>query len=682
MDKQDKQSYLKQLRDRAEKKIAKGAGDDQDSTLHELKVHQVELEMQNQQLRETQLQLQKALADYKTLYHQSPVGYVTLDKNGEIREANASFCRMVDIPFDQLRRRFFAELVADDYQAVFRQRFAAFYKQPTGKTIEIALKTPASEPFYVALQAQHLAKEEASQEPLLAVNVIDITSQRNVENSLFLAETVIDVIPDAVFICQPDGQILKINTAFSAITGFSAQQVVGQSVTLLSPQNENRLELRRLISALSSTESWRGDLPIRQRVGPELLCDLHLRAIYAQGEDQQPLYCIGVMRDVSLQRMMEKKLQQSQKMDSLGTLVGGLAHNFNNLIAGMIGNLFLLERDRTIGQKAHTRLEAMKEICDQASDMLKNLLAFTRSEVQQTEVLDLQELISVVIRLHRPVILESIQVDIDSPRETLLIKGDKNQLMQLLLNLLVNAVDALKNAENPKIMLSLSKTEGRFDNAPVAVPAVCLRFSDNGCGIPESDLDKIFDPFFSTKDVGKGTGLGLSTVYGIVKGMNGSIEVESRLGEGTTFQIQIPSADKAELVTINQGLVPILNGGKERILLVEDNHELREALCEILGSLDYDVTGVESGHQAMKSFHERAGYFDLLVTDAIMPETSGVELIRSLRKQGYDLPALMITANVEMVFEEVEELDCQLLRKPFEINTLSHILREMLDAQR
>jgi CheY-like chemotaxis protein len=249
--------------------------------------------------------------------------------------------------------------------------------------------------------------------------------------------------------------------------------------------------------------------------------------------------------------------------------------------------------------------------------------------------------------------------------------------MQFFLNLLVNAIHALKNVDGPEISITLERQVRQIGTSPVAIPSACLRFVDNGCGIPEAEQRKIFDPFFTTKEVGEGSGLGLSMVYGIVTSMGGSIDVESRVGQGTCFHICFPAADRDAIVTATRNNLPILLGENERILLVEDNERLRNALADILTSLEYQVATAENGNQAMAELLAK-DYYDLLITDAIMPETGGIELIISLRKQGYDIPAILITANAELAVTEAETYNFLLMRKPFEVVELSHKINALL----
>jgi signal transduction histidine kinase len=385
----------------------------------------------------------------------------------------------------------------------------------------------------------------------------------------------------------------------------------------------------------------------------------------------------------------EGRLQQSQKMEAIGTLAGGVAHDFNNLLTVILGNTHLALRKLQPDDSLQIRLVEVEKAANRAAVLTRQLLAFSRRQHLERHTINLNDTINEIMKLLRRIIGEDIEVRVITTPGLSAIFADPAQIEQVIMNLAVNARDAMP--EGGQLTIETSNVEldkGYQRQYPYVDPGkyVQIRISDTGSGIDAETQKHIFEPFFTTKEVDKGTGLGLSMAYGIVKQHEGHINVYSEVGHGTTFKIFLPVVDSAVETGGLEVQLPLL-GGTETILVAEDEEALRSLAKHILEGLDYTVLLANNGEEAVEIYQANRERIDMLLLDVVMPRMSGVEAYKRIRELGGDVPLIFMTGySVETVQnrfikqnEFLEDLGAIVLHKPYNVEGLGRKVREVLD---
>jgi len=384
--------------------------------------------------------------------------------------------------------------------------------------------------------------------------------------------------------------------------------------------------------------------------------------------------------------LAERKYQHAQKMESLGTLVGGIAHDFNNMLSGISANLYLIQR-KVSDADANKRLEKIGDLTMHAAEMIKQLMTFARKGDVQLKCFDLRAFFKKALELACVSIPEHIQCDIELPEEKLLIEGDATQIQQMLMNLLNNARDAVTGVEQPSIRVSLHRfhadasfLEQHHDAEASEYAVISVR--DNGCGIDNDKIDKIFEPFYTTKEVGAGTGLGLAMIYGAVQAHGGVIDVQSELGTGTEISIYLLLPDVDDDAITPDAASQVVTGHGETILLVDDDEDLLEANKSLLISLGYRVHTASNGMEAVASFKSQRHNIELVVMDVVMPQLGGVAAAERIRELDTQAKIILTTG-----YDKDNELTCELpsegqqvLNKPLVVEELSQVIWQCLHS--
>jgi len=389
--------------------------------------------------------------------------------------------------------------------------------------------------------------------------------------------------------------------------------------------------------------------------------------------------------DVTERLNLEQQLRQSQKMQSVGQLAAGVAHDFNNVLTIIQGHCELVAMGEKLSKSGFESLDQVRMAADRAAKLTQQLLTFGRKQFMQMEVMDVNEVIQRVIQMLRRVLGENVSLRSNLAARLPAIEADATMMEQVLMNLSVNARDAMPGGGSLTIgTVPVMVSRAYVEKNPEAREGtfICLSVSDNGTGIEADKLNKLFEPFFTTKEVGKGTGLGLATVYGIVKQHQGWIEVESELGKGTVFKVYLPASVRS--VTARNGKVVPQNirGGKETVLLVEDEAGVLSLARGILKSYGYDVLEARSGVEALRVWAQHDTRIDLLLTDIVMPEgMSGLDLAKKLRQEKRDLKVLYSSGySIEVAGQDFGLTDgMAFLKKPYHSSALAIKVRECLD---
>ncbi|MBI5382301.1 MAG: PAS domain S-box protein [Opitutae bacterium] len=470
-----------------------------------------------------------------------------------------------------------------------------------------------------------------------------------------------------------DYRFLVANPAFERITGLKAEQIVGRRLLEVLPDSERKWieiyggvvltgEPRRFEEYSSALKKHFDILAFRPEPG-QFAC---------------------LIRDVTDRKQLESQFLQAQKMEAVGQLAGGVAHDFNNIISATLMHLSLLQDDPRVPAALKTSLRELETEARRAANLTRQLLLFGRRESMEARPVDLNEVLANLLKMLRRLIGENYQLVFAGGNTAHWVCADVGMLEQVAMNLCVNARDAMPRGG--QVTLAVNSAEISTEAAKSNVHArpgrfVCLTVSDTGCGMSEETLKRIFEPFFTTKEAGKGTGLGLATVYGIVQQHRGWVNVESAVDRGTTFAIYLPVLAEPP-PTIAPTAEPVLRGGTETILLVEDEEVVRRGAASIMRRLGYRVLEAANGVQALQLWERHASSVDLLFTDMVMPEDmTGLDLVEQLRRQKPGLKAIVASGySVEVMNQEtLAAAGITYLAKPFAKNPLARAVRSVLD---
>ena len=476
------------------------------------------------------------------------------------------------------------------------------------------------------------------------------------------------------------GRFLDVNPALISMLGYAS----AEEVLLLDPEKEvfaNPEEQNRLFEQFRNSGRLDGiEVKWRRRDGSTITVRISGRAVASEDEPADVLEAIA--EDVTERRALEEQFRQAQKMEAVGRLAGGVAHDFNNLLMVVSGYaeviLSKLEVDHPLSDKAR----AIQQAADRATTLTRQLLAFSRKQLLELKVVDVNAIVSDMERLLRPLIGENVELVAKLAPDAGYTRADAGQLEQVLMNLVVNAKDAMPEGgtltiQTENILIDDSSRPGQTFIRPGSY--VMLSVSDTGMGMDKETQSRIFEPFFTTKEKGKGTGLGLSTVYGIVKQSGGYVMVHSESGHGSTFHIYLPQVEgMAEKHAAPAARAAV--GGTETILLVEDEESVRQLVRDTLESKGYKVVDAENGEGGIRAAARHEGKIDLVITDVIMPGMGGREMAEEIVKTRPDAKVLYLSGYAEdaILSESGIENATAFLQKPFTLQNLSRKVREVL----
>jgi len=496
---------------------------------------------------------------------------------------------------------------------------------------------------------------------------------------------VIEQAAEIIVVTDAQGQIQYVNPAFEAVTGYTRAEAIGQNPRLLKSGQQDAAYYRTLWQAICSGNTWQGRFVNRKKNG----------ALYTEEATISPVRdaagtianYVAVKRDISADLNLQAQLSQARKMESVGRLAGGVAHDFNNILQAILGGTELVIGQTDSADPRCAELVEIQNAARRAADLTRQLLAFASKQTIAPRILDLNDTVEGMLKMLRRLIAENIEL-VWAPHAGLWpIRMDPSQVDQIMANLCVNARDAI-DAIDGIGAIHIATGNVHVDELQAALrdglqpgDYVVLTVSDTGCGMDKATLGNIFEPFYTTKATGKGTGLGLATVYGIVRQNQGCISVYSEPGHGTTFRIHLPRHSGADAAIEESPAQPAARGS-ETILLVEDDLTILNMSSRMLQELGYTVLAAGAPDVALRMAHEHTGTMHLLVTDIIMPGMNGRALAERLQARNAQLKCLFMSGYTASVISHqgVLEPGFHFMAKPFSRDELARKVREALET--
>ncbi len=627
--------------------------------------------------------LRASEARYRLLFEENLAGIMHTTFDGGILECNEAFARMLG--FSSSAEAYSLKSPQFYYHPSDRDEILARLREQKALTQqEICFRRKDGSPVWILANLNLVESTELDGGPTIVGTMVDISERKQSKEALRESQqrfaAFMRHLPGVAFMKNRQGQYVFYNEAAQGLFHTDPGDFLGKTDHEVWPKEyanrfvENDLEVSRSKKLAESVE------PIPHKHG------VHHWLIYRfpiLDENDEVQFIGGVGIDITERRQLEDQLRQSQKMEAVGRLAGGVAHDFNNLLTVISGYGHMILRDLPGEDPLHGCIEEVLKAASRATSLTNQLLAFSRRQVIQPKVLDLNAHVANMDRMLRRVIGEHIELETVLSPGLGSVRADAGQLEQVIINLAVNARDAMP--EGGKLSIRTSNVEvARSSRLHADVRPgsyVRLTVADTGKGMDAEIMVHLFEPFYTSKETGKGTGLGLSTVYGIVKQSGGEVVVESNPGRGATFTIYLPRISEPVLNS-PLSVEPAVRAGTETILLVEDELGVRQLVCEMLLRLGYQILQASGGAEALRLFEQHQGSIDLLITDVIMPQMSGRELAQRLKAVQSSLKVLYISGYTDdmLAHHGVLESNVFLLQKPFAPDELAKKLREVLDA--
>ncbi|WP_421781011.1 PAS domain S-box protein [Kiloniella litopenaei] len=637
-------------------------------------------------------QMEKVINDqqqrFVDLLENAPIGFFSVDADGAFLFANQTLTDWLGYSSSELES---GQIKLHDIVAEAALKDVPAYhpfEDVESQSGEVFLKKADGEKRILAVISQHIAEGSGDKGFRTRSVVRNLTLEREMATALEQSEKrfrkFFNEAPVGIVLLNERGVITENNRAFQELLA-TTEEVKGKPLLSLIGDQERESVRDALVSA---TTYERKAMEVHLTGNSDTVCNMNVT--HVDENSGLPSGYILNFTDTTEQRSLEAQFAQSQKMQAVGQLAGGIAHDFNNLLTAMIGFSDLLLLRHRPGDQSFADIMQIKQNANRAANLVRQLLAFSRQQTLQPRRLNVTDIIAELAHLLRRLIGETIELRITHGRDLGDVKADQGQLEQVIINLAVNARDAMDQGGVLEIITSNVMVDAPYKVKGEEIPPgdyVLVKVQDTGHGIPTEIIDRIFDPFFSTKEVGAGTGLGLSTVYGIVKQSGGFVFVDSTADQGTVFSLLLPhfqedAQDQDELAAETPKAQDLT--GRGNILLVEDEDAVRSFSARALENKGYKVLEANSGEAALEILQEEGGeVIDLVITDVVMPKMDGPTLIKKLYETHPDLKVIFISGYTEDSFRKTLDVDSaiEFLPKPFSLKQLASKVKDVLATQ-
>ncbi len=649
------------------KSLAAPSPEATEHTLHELRVHQIELEMQNDELQRTQTELTAARARYFDLYDLAPVGYCVLGETGLILQANLTASTLLGVARGALLKQPISRFIFSEDQDIFYRLRREISTSGGVQTAELRMTRGDADPLWVQLTANTATDENGA--PLQRITLSDITGRKKSEMMLGQFKAIIDGNGDAIISMTLAGVIESWNAGAERLFGYMATEAIGNTMQIVIAAdrwNEEAMILKRLSGGarIDNFETVR-----RHKDGH--LIDVSVTISPILDEQGSVTGASKVARNISDRKQaefardaFEAQLRESQKMEAIGTLAGGIAHDFNNIIATILGNTELASQDAVANPDAMESLDEIRKAAKRARDLVGQILSYSRRQPTELKAIRLAPIVAESARLLRATLPARITLAVECAAEIPLVLADETQIEQVLLNLATNAMHAMHGGSGrvcirlDTLTLDVAMAEAQPALLTLSTGSVVrLAVIDDGSGMDEATIARIFDPFFTTKPVNEGTGLGLSVVQGIVATHRGVITVNSQPGSGTSFTVYLPVAKEQSVVTPSAAPSTANNADaamdtRQRILYIDDDEALVFLVKRLLTRRGYRISAHTDQNEALAALRADPAGFDLVVTDFNMPGMSGLDVARQVRAIRADLMVAVASGFIDDTLRE------------------------------
>jgi len=601
---------------------------------------------------------------------------IATDINGRVVYANSATARLSGFSPAEIKGESLENLF--DLTAWQQTTIEKCFKEKTTASFETNAITKSGSTVAVQLKAKSLNPKVCN--GALAVFAIDVSGFKRIIEEQARLVTALEHAAESIIVTDAEGIIEYVNPAFEKITGYTRAEVIGGPIGLLDGGQQSKTFFSSIIEILQRGEIWQGRV-VNKRSNQSLYETEATVSPIKNKADKITNY-VSVQRDVSHEVRLERQLRQAQKMEAIGTLAGGIAHDFNNLLMGIQGNISLSLLDIEADSPFAKNLKRIEQYIQNGVDLTKQLLGFARGGKYEISLLNLNELLEeqnlMFSRTNKDIVFKT-----EFKPNLWSVEADRGQIEQVLMNLYLNALQAMPDGGTLTTRTE-NETIDEDHYSPYYVKAgkyIRMTIEDTGVGMDEDVQQRIFDPFFTTKEMGRGTGLGLASVYGIVKNHEGFIDVFSKTGQGTRFEIYLPATAKA--VPAKEKVAEEFVEGQETVLLVDDEAMIIDVGSRMLDKLGYRVFTARHGREAIEVFKKHKKEIDVVVLDMIMPQMSGGETYDRLRKIRPGVKVLLSSGySINGQASEILKRGCNgFIQKPFNLQNLSQSLRSILEGK-
>jgi two-component system, cell cycle sensor histidine kinase and response regulator CckA len=629
----------------------------------------------------SEVALRESENKFRLLYDHAPVGYQSLDEQDHFIEVNRAWLELLGYSREEVLGTWFGRYVAPSSVETFQKEFLSFREQRSARGMEFDMVKKDGSLVTVSVDGSFVTDDRGMGRSHCAL--YDITERRNAEKVQRRLATALEQTTEGIIITDTERNIQYANPAFERMTGYARDDVVGRTLgDLWGTEHDNGFG-DELTETLERGEVWRGHLTEKRKDGTAYQEATTISPVFDYSG--QIMNYVAVMRDITDHVELEKQLLHSQKMEAIGTLAGGIAHDFNNLLTIVSGYTELLIADTSKEDPAHADLSKISFAAQRGTELVRSLLAFSRKVESKPRPVNINHSVEQVRRLLSRTIPKMIEITVDLAHEINVANADPAQMEQVLINLAVNAKDAMPDGGSLAIKTANVFLDEDYCKAHLPAkpgPYVQITVSDTGHGMVHEILDHIFEPFYTTKGPGQGTGLGLAMVYGIVQQHGGHITCSSAPGAGTAFTVYIPAIE-TEAITDVGSTAEMIAFGTETLLLVDDEEFVRDLGVRILTRAGYTVLTAGNGKEALEIYLRNREKIALVILDLIMPEMGGIQCLQELLNVD-PLARVVIASGFsvdEPAKETIERGAVAFVNKPYQTKQILKVVRQALDKQ-
>lgn len=629
--------------------------EDIETLVHELETYQVELELQNEELRQAQRALEQSHQRYTDLYDFAPVGYLTISEKSLIVEANLTVCELLGVNKTELTGQPFTAFIQPEDQDIYYQHRRKLLDSRIKQTCELRVHRQDNSLLDVQLESD-ITEDIDGVLGQFRLCLTDISKRKKLEETL-LQNTewgkTFDAMQDVITIQDKNLRIVRANKAAHQLFQFNYGDLKGRYCYELFTKRQKPCSRCPLCKTLKDKKNH------FEIVENKILNKIfQVSSSFITDDKGELQYLVHVAKDITEQKKLEEELFQAKKMEAIGTLAGGIAHDFNNILFAIIGYAEFARQEVPLESSTGKNLEQVIASANRAADLVKQILAFSHKTRHIKHTVPPHPIIKEALNMLKATLPESISIEEDIYPACGMVLVDPTSLHQIVVNLCTNAMHAMADMKGTLCVglhrreLSAAETEGKGSLSPG--PFAVLSVRDTGRGIDPTTIDRIFEPYFSTKELGRGTGLGLAIVQSAVRDCGGFIEVESSVGEGSVFSVYLPVSEESSVqtdISAQKGGIAAL-AARKRILVVDDEMILVKINEQRLKNQGYHVTALSDSKEALDIFRRQPESFDLLITDQTMPKLNGMELVRAVQKIKPSIPVIMLTGHSTASLEE------------------------------